>query len=94
MLAVNNVYKHFSPIGVKTQLPGGRCYQKGGVRLENALFNCFPNECKKYIHRNLRPKNTFLITAGSMMLYIYSLIENKDNIIGIIDNNKFHVTKP
>jgi hypothetical protein len=54
MIEVNNVYKNFIP----GQLPGGRCYQKGGLRLENALFNCFPNECKKYIHRNLRPKNT------------------------------------
>lgn len=39
------------------QLPGGRCYQKGGARLEQALYNCFPNNIKKYIKRNLRPKN-------------------------------------
>ncbi len=34
------------------------------------------------------PKNTFLITAGLMMLSVYSLIENKENIIGVIDQNK------
>jgi hypothetical protein len=68
MLAVNNVYKHFS------QLPGGRCYQKGGVRLENALFNCFPNEYKKYIHRNLRPKNT----SGDVIVE-YDMLYVKNN---------------
>jgi len=34
------------------------------------------------------PKNTFLATAGMMMLPIYSIIENKENIIGVIDQNK------
>ena len=34
------------------------------------------------------PKNTFLITAGMMLMMIYSLIENKENIIGVIDGNK------
>ena len=34
------------------------------------------------------PKHTFLATAGFMMTSIYSLIENKENIIGIIDGNK------
>jgi hypothetical protein len=33
------------------------------------------------------PKSTFLITAGLMMLSVYSLIENKENIIGVIDQN-------
>jgi hypothetical protein len=38
------------------QLPGGRCYQKGGARLETATFNCIPESIKKHIKQNLRPK--------------------------------------
>lgn len=38
------------------QLPGGRCYQKGGCRLEQASYNCLPEDIKKNTLTNLRPK--------------------------------------
>lgn len=33
------------------------------------------------------PKNTFIATAGMQSIIIYSIIENKENVIGIIDYN-------
>jgi hypothetical protein len=46
------------------------------------------NYIKKMLQPIIIPKHTFLATAGFMMTSIYSLIENKENIIGIIDGNK------
>lgn len=34
------------------------------------------------------PKNTFISTCGMWSIIIYNLIENKENIIGVIDLNK------
>jgi hypothetical protein len=58
------------------------------INIERKIILDRHNYTQKILSPIIIPKNTFLITAGSMMLYIYSLIENKDNIIGIIDNNK------
>lgn len=53
------------------QLPGGRCYQKGGARLEKAVYNCIPQYLKKNIKLNLRPKkNNGDVIVEYDMLYI------------------------
>ena len=56
------------------QLPGGRCYQKGGARLEQALYNCLPDDIKKDTLTNLRPKNEI----GDVIVE-YDMIYNKGN---------------
>lgn len=38
-------------------LPCGRIYQKGGARLEQALYNCMPKTIKKHTIKNFKPKN-------------------------------------
>ena len=57
-----------------SQLPGGRCYQKGGARLEQALYNCLPDEIKKDTLMNLRPKN-----ENGDVIVEYDMIYNKGN---------------
>jgi hypothetical protein len=37
------------------QLPGGRCYQKGGARLERATYECLPNDIKQHTKTNFKP---------------------------------------
>jgi hypothetical protein len=39
------------------------------------------------------PKNTFLATCGMFSIITYSLIENKENIIGVIDMDKLKQNK-
>lgn len=39
------------------KLPGGRKYQKEGIRLENAFYSNIPKNIKHYIERNKAPKN-------------------------------------
>jgi hypothetical protein len=56
------------------QLPGGRCYQKGGARLENAIFNCLPDDIKRMTHTNLRPKKD-----NGDVIVEFDMIYNKGN---------------
>ena len=62
-----------------TQLPGGRCYQKGGARLEKATFNCIPDYIKKHIKQNLRPKKD----NGDVIVEYDMLYLNDDQMISI-----------
>jgi hypothetical protein len=56
------------------------------TNLPNYLYiNNFLND-KIYV-----PKNTFIATAGMFSVILFSLIENKENVIGVIDqNNNLH----
>jgi hypothetical protein len=62
-----------------TQLPGGRCYQKGGERLEKAIYNCIPQYLKKYIKQNLRPKNN----NGDVIVEYDMLYVTENKIVSI-----------
>jgi hypothetical protein len=39
------------------KLPGGDKYRKGGVRLENALFNALPKSMKNSVSLNVKPRH-------------------------------------
>ena len=58
------------------------------IQIERIVNLNRSNYIKELLQPIIIPKNTFLATAGSMMTTIYSLIENKENIVGIIDGNK------
>jgi len=58
------------------------------IKIERNIFLSRHNYTQELLKPILIPKNTFIITTGWLMLSIYSLIENKENIIGVIDNNK------
>lgn len=47
---------------------------------------------KNFLNNKIHvPKNTFIATAGIVSVILFSLIENKENIIGMIDqNNDLH----
>jgi hypothetical protein len=62
-----------------TQLPGGRCYQKGGARLEKATFNCIPESIRKHIKQNLRPKKD----NGDVIVEYDMLYVNDDQMVSI-----------
>jgi hypothetical protein len=58
------------------QLPGGKCYQKGGYRLEQASYNCLPYEIKENTLTNLKPKK-----ANGDIIVEYDMIYSKGNEI-------------
>lgn len=58
------------------QLPGGKCYQKGGYRLEQASYNCLPNEIKENTLTNLKPKK-----VNGDIIVEYDMIYSKGNEI-------------
>jgi len=62
-----------------TQLPGGRCYQKGGARLEKAVYNCIPDTIKKHIKQNLRPKKD----NGDVIVEYDMLYVNNNHMVSI-----------
>jgi hypothetical protein len=64
----NIVYNH---------LPGGKCYQKGGYRLEQAIYKCLPLNIKKHIKLNIRPLNDL----GDIIVEYDMIYCNSDEII-------------
>lgn len=78
-------------------LPGGKFYQRSGLRLENAIYNQLPNTIKKYITKNYKLKKI----NGDTIVEYDLLYENKKNIIsfeikGINEEtsfNKYHYDK-
>jgi len=58
------------------------------IQIERIVNLNRSNYIKELLQPIIIPKNTFLATAGHNTIIIYSLIKNKENIIGIIDENK------
>ena len=58
-------------------LPGGRCYQKDGERLEQAIYNCLPDQIKEKTLTNLKPTNNGNIIIEYDMIYF----NNNNNTI-------------
>lgn len=58
------------------------------ILIERNIISNRHNYAQNTLKHIIIPPNTFLITAGMMMLQMYCLIDNKENIIGVIDQNK------
>ena len=59
------------------QLPGGRCYQKGGARLERATYECLPHDIKQNIKTNFKPQK---VNGDVIVEYDMIYCKNKELI--------------